>query len=106
MPGPGDPETWGPCTNHPNDPRTPDFDTMHEEKKQEMVAERSKNIGWFREALGEAADAVIEKLIDALTKDTGPVAQIVQGIVSEYVEPNDWEVGEALEMDAEFDDRV
>jgi hypothetical protein len=25
MPGPGDPETWGPCVGHPNDPRTPDI---------------------------------------------------------------------------------
>ena len=24
LPGPGDEITWGPCTNHPNDPRTPD----------------------------------------------------------------------------------
>ena len=24
LPGPGDMATWGPCTNHPNDPRTPD----------------------------------------------------------------------------------
>lgn len=24
MPGPGDPETWGPPTGHPHDPRTPD----------------------------------------------------------------------------------
>lgn len=24
LPGPGDPETWPPCTNHPNDPRTPE----------------------------------------------------------------------------------
>jgi hypothetical protein len=24
MPGPGDPQTWGPPTGHPNDPRTPD----------------------------------------------------------------------------------
>ena len=24
LPGPGDPETWGPPTGHPNDPRTPD----------------------------------------------------------------------------------
>ena len=24
MPGPGDPETWGPCTGHPMDPRTPE----------------------------------------------------------------------------------
>ena len=23
-PGPGDPETWGPCTGHPHDPRTND----------------------------------------------------------------------------------
>ena len=23
-PGPGDPETWGPPTGHPQDPRTPD----------------------------------------------------------------------------------
>lgn len=23
-PGPGDPETWGPCTGHPMDPRTPE----------------------------------------------------------------------------------
>lgn len=28
--GPGDPETWGPPTGHPNDPRTPDYDDYPE----------------------------------------------------------------------------
>ena len=32
MPGPGDPETWGPCYGHPLDPRTPDpYEPSYEE---------------------------------------------------------------------------
>jgi len=34
--GPGDPQTWPPCTGHPNDPRTPEppeWDQMTDEQK-------------------------------------------------------------------------
>jgi hypothetical protein len=29
--GPGDSETWGPCTGHPADPRTPELDDLDDE---------------------------------------------------------------------------
>ena len=35
MPGPGDEETWPPCRNHPNDPRTPDYDEEEEDEEDD-----------------------------------------------------------------------
>lgn len=38
--GPGDPETWGPCLNHPGDPRTPcddSSDDLHGEATDEIL---------------------------------------------------------------------
>lgn len=34
LPGPGDPETWGPVTSHPNDPR---FDPFEDEDEDSLV---------------------------------------------------------------------
>ena len=41
MPGPGDPETWPPCANHPNDPRTPqrEYDELDDEEQIEALAD-------------------------------------------------------------------
>jgi hypothetical protein len=40
MPGPGDPETWGPVTGHPNDPRVGDVEEEDEyEPDWEAIAE-------------------------------------------------------------------
>lgn len=37
MPGPGDEATWGPCTNHHNDPRTPDYPGAFETREDELL---------------------------------------------------------------------
>jgi len=108
MPGPGDPETWGPCTNHPNDPRTPDDTVRLEEKEAEIIQARLIDIGWFREAIAEADDEQIEQLMKLVAanvcKEGADIANHINRIVSEYVVPNDWEVGEAIEMEEEPDD--
>ena len=39
-PGMGDEATWGPCTGHPLDPRTPDDDELTEEEAFEMLLEQ------------------------------------------------------------------
>lgn len=36
-PGPGDPETWGPCTGHPLDPRTDDDEWSDECDEDEQA---------------------------------------------------------------------
>jgi hypothetical protein len=33
--GPGDPQTWGPCTGHPGDPRTDDLFPPEEDEEPE-----------------------------------------------------------------------
>lgn len=110
MPGPGDPETWGPCTGHPNDPRTEDGTERFEETRDRMIQERMLKVDWFREALSEMDDEAtgnLMKLVGAnVCKDNADVANFINKIVSVYVEPNDWEVGEQIEMEDEPDDRV
>jgi hypothetical protein len=38
MPGYGDEATWGPCTGHYMDPRTPDYDHLEQEAYEEEVS--------------------------------------------------------------------
>jgi len=33
-PGPGDEQTWGPCTGHPLDPRTEEWDLEDEDEDE------------------------------------------------------------------------
>jgi hypothetical protein len=107
MPGPGDPETWGPCQNHPNDPRTPDDTERVERVTAEIIAKRMNDVGWFREALAEADDDQIKEIMDAVKMecDVG-MDQMIAKIVRKYVEPNEWEVIEEIEAQDEPDDRV
>jgi hypothetical protein len=107
MPGPGDPETWGPCTGHPNDPRTPDDTERFEETREKIIETRMRDVGWFREALAEADDDQIKEIMDAVKTecDVG-MDQMIDKIVRKYVDPNDWEIGEQIEMEDEPDDRV
>ena len=107
MPGPGDPETWGPCQNHPNDPRTPDDTDRFESVRERMIESRMKKVDWFREALSEADDEQMLRIMAAV--DSGidkDLDKLIGKIVREYVEPNDWEVGEQIELEDEPDDRI
>lgn len=46
MPGPGDPETWGPPTRHPHDPRTPDADECPDCGEMMIDADGCAGCGW------------------------------------------------------------
>jgi len=74
MPGPGDVETWGPCTGHPGDPRTedPTETAEFEEKQREMWEERMTDPGWISEAVSEAAYYTLLRLGDACLKCEDP----------------------------------
>jgi len=37
LPGPGDPETWGPATSHPNDPRNDPWEDEYEDTLVEVA---------------------------------------------------------------------
>jgi len=52
--GPGDPETWGPCTGHPNDPRTPDLTPYIEREAARIMAEATPSAEAFEEFAGES----------------------------------------------------
>jgi hypothetical protein len=40
--GPGDPETWGPCTGDPNDPRSPDAGDQEEWEEAQAQSEQAE----------------------------------------------------------------
>lgn len=108
LPGPGDEETWGPCLNHPNDPRTPDDSAELEDRKEEMIDERLADIrGYFVEALTEYDDAALEKASDLIRQWNGlssdkardlelAVGQLFCRLAVEHCTPDDDEVREAL----------
>lgn len=39
-PGPGDPETWGPYTGHPNDPRAQEHDDNEDREDEKRETRR------------------------------------------------------------------
>jgi len=104
MPGPGDEETWGPCTGHPLDPRTPEpIENTDEfaDMKESMQEERIKDInGWFIESFSEAPDATLKELSDCvLAGDNLRVGDIVSDLVHRYCTPDDEDVREAMGND-------
>ena len=108
LPGPGDQETWGPCTGHPGDPRTEDRteSVAFEDTKQEM---REKNMGGLAaEALSEMSQLTEKRLSEAvMTYEIGTdvylrtmakleIGEIVWSVVHNYCVPTDEDVIEAL----------
>jgi hypothetical protein len=103
LPGPGDEETWGPCLNHPNDPRTPDWSGDIEVKQEEVYEERIKDInGYFVESFSEAHDDDLKKLSDAVVaRNSGLIASIVLAMVEAYCTPDEAEAMELINEDRE-----
>ncbi len=70
LPGPGDPETWGPCTGHPMDPRTEDVrDTrLFEDTKEYITSKRFADLrGSFLESFTEyCSDEWLKELAEAI----------------------------------------
>jgi len=101
MPGPGDEETWGPCVNHPGDPRTPDLDGEYEEKELELRDERMADVdGWFFESFSEAPNTKLKGLSEACIQgDSALVGTIVLDLVRTYCTPSTNDVYQAINDD-------
>ena len=70
MPGPGDEVTWGPCTNHPMDPRTPP-DFVESGRALSDFVDRLQDLnGYLVESFSEAPDGKLQELADAIEKVT------------------------------------
>ena len=106
LPGPGDEATWGPCLNHPNDPRTPDWSGDIADKQYEVFVDRAMNIdGYFRESFSEADKETLEKLSEAiisLNPDKDYIADLVYQMVADYCTPSDEEAMEMINNDREI----
>jgi len=101
LPGPGDPETWGPCLNHPNDPRTPDWSGEIEERKEEIYLNRLQDLdGYFIEIFTEAAESDLRGLAEAVADaDAQAIATAVLAMARKYCEPSDEETREEIDND-------
>lgn len=51
LPGPGDAATWGPCLNHPMDPRTPEPAEFDDLTADEQRADLADPLRWTRDEL-------------------------------------------------------
>ena len=67
--GPGDPETWGPCTNHPGDPRLPD---PYEPTDDDVLE-------FYRTSLDE--DMIFEIFEDSIENVDTEIFALIQSIV-------------------------
>lgn len=86
MPGPGDPETWPPCTGHPMDPRTPPEPDFHEDPE---YLDRMQDNDWFFESLTEATLESISALKNATEEqNTDLIGVIFLSMVEEYCKPD------------------
>ncbi|MCB1891114.1 MAG: hypothetical protein KDF48_02755 [Rhodocyclaceae bacterium] len=91
--GPGDPETWGAPTGHPNDPRTEDFDDGADDTMLLYLDELPVLVGYYagptyglRHAAAdiEITDVVINgHELDPLLFDAGVVCGWQQAIADE-----------------------
>lgn len=114
MPGPGDPETWPPCTGHPNDPRTPEAyedSDEYKERKQEIFEERVKDLyGYLTESFTEASTESLTALAHALLcHDQAQIGFVVKSMVHSYcwasIDDSDVEPPEPEpELREEYDD--
>lgn len=100
IPGPGDQQTWGPCTGHPNDPRTVDITENLDfvDKRDQLTRERVMDLnGWLVESITEASDANLTELAEAIISgDNLRAGDIVSDLVYRYCTPSDDEVREEL----------
>ena len=122
MPGPGDEETWGPCTGHPMDPRTPppiEESDWYQDKAQEEFLSRLDDIGgYFLESITEAPDEKLKELAETVkiavnvhTKKEESAAHaaiglLVMAMVVKYCWPGDeWEPEPDEPDEPDYDDR-
>ena len=115
MPGPGDPETWGPCTGHPGDPRTVDKTETPEFEDERLLITKERILdirGYHLESFSEAPDewaAGLAKLViqwldapsDRLKAIETDIGVLVAVQLTGYCTPTDEDVLEALGGDDE-----
>ena len=121
LPGPGDEETWGPCTGHPNDPRTPEAvenTDIFQGVKEDLYRKKVQDLnGYFIESLTESTDEWLKQLSDLClqwgdvpadrVKDIElEIGRLVARRVDEYCSPDDDEVREAMPEPDDGGDRA
>ena len=102
IPGPGDPETWGPCMSHPGDPRTEDMTETPEweDTKEQMTNERIRDLnGCLVESITEASDMNLSELAEAIIiGDALRVGDIVIDLAHRYCTPSDEDILKKLNL--------
>ena len=105
LPGPGDPETWGPCTGHPMDPRTPDIDGQFDDMREQMFRDRMEDAEYWVDAFGEASNEQIEALCQAYKRhDIPELMNAIFAICYAWMVPTDEEIFEELAAQADAED--
>lgn len=100
LPGPGDEATWGPCRNHPLDPRTPDMnDEAYATTRTELLQERIGDVeGWFVESFSQASPEQLKALSDAVEAQNDIQIRVaINRIVYDYCSPSDEDVTRRME---------
>ena len=102
MPGPGDPETWGPYSGHPLDPRQPaeDDSTTREETRFEIIRERITgshgDIGWFTEAVEDVDVSILYSLVDGYLDGDMDVVRKALDTLIDYAAPCEEDITDAI----------
>jgi len=105
LPGPGDPETWGPCTGHPMDPRTPDEEGLFDDMREQLFRERMGDTEYWVDALAEADKFRIDALRQAYALHDMPgLVGALFAICHDWMVPTDGEIWERIEAERDADD--
>ena len=99
LPGPGDEETWGPCTGHPMDPRSPDIDGVFDDMRERMFHRRMEDTEYWVDAFGEASNEQLDALRQAFEQhELHLLIDAIYVICHNWMVPTDEEVFEELEV--------
>ena len=112
MPGPGDEETWGPCTGHPGDPRTEDITESpeYEAMFNRLLDDQASVPDICIEAVGELSALTAKRISDAFLehrKDPEKlshlleIGRIVYVAIERYCTPDQEDVIAAIEGDGD-----
>ncbi|MBW1673545.1 MAG: hypothetical protein JRJ45_07830, partial [Deltaproteobacteria bacterium] len=87
MPGPGDEATWGPCTNHPNDPRTPEAPEIDDVWENDDFMSKVNDLdGSFMECFTEMPDETLLLLVGLLkAKNLEGIGNLIHWRVEDYL---------------------
>ena len=105
LPGPGDPETWGPCTGHPLDPRTEDETALYDAVVERIFSERMEDLSWFMDAFSEAGPELYAPLHSAYQAHDGEaLVKALFDIAYAYMTPTETDIQHRLAFERDADD--